>query len=192
MKPIDWDLGDGVVIRTLAPDDADALFELVDANRARLHRWMPWVPTTVSPADTGAFIERSRASEHDLEGNGIWLDGRLVGSIGLRVDPLDQKGEIGYWIDGDAEGRGIVTRACERFCAFAFEELGLHRIELYAATENTRSRAVAGRLGMTPEGVAREAGRVPEGFVDLVGHAILADEWRARQGAGEGAGDPSA
>jgi ribosomal-protein-serine acetyltransferase len=180
VRPIEWDIGDGVVIRTLMPEDAEVLFELVDANRARLYPWMPWVPTTVGPADTGAFIERSRASEHDLEGNGIWLDGRLVGSIGMRVDPMDQKGELGYWIDGDAEGRGIVTRGCERFCDVAFEELHLHRVELYAATENTRSRAVAERLGMIQEGIGRENGRVPDGFVDLVAYAVLADEWAER------------
>lgn len=183
MNPIEWDIGDGVVIRTLTPDDAEVLFELVEVNRARLYPWMPWVPTTVGPSDTGAFIERSLASEHDLDGNGIWLDGRLVGTIGLRIDPMDEKAEIGYWIDGGAEGRGIVTRACERFCTFAFEELGLHRVELYAATENARSRAVAARLGMTQEGVAREAGRVAEGFVDLVIYAVLADEWRGRHEA---------
>ncbi len=180
MNPILWDLDDGVVIRTLTPEDDVALFELVERNRDRLHPWMPWEPATKGPSDTRSFIERSLASEHDLDANGIWLDRRLVGTIGMRVDAMDEKGEIGYWIDGDAEGKGIVTRACERLCTFAFEELGLHRVELCAATGNARSRAVAERLGMIQEGTARGAGRVPDGFVDLVSYAVLADEWRGR------------
>ena len=182
MNPILWELGDGIVVRTLTPDDDVELFALVDRNRDRLRPWMPWEPATKTPADTRAFIEGALASEHDREGNGIFLDGRLVGSAGMRVDTMDAKAEVGYWIDGDAEGRGIVTRTCERFLALAFEELGLHRVELHAATGNARSRAVAERLGMVEEGTGRENGRIDGGFVDLVMFGILEHEWRARRG----------
>ena len=180
MDPIDWNLGDGVSVRTFVLDDDQELFELVEANRDRLHAWMPWEPTTTAPADTRQFIERGLASEHDREANGIWIDGRLAGSIGMTVNVMDRNAEIGYWIDRRAEGRGIISRACERFCSFAFDELGLHRVAIHAAAGNTRSRAVAERLGMTQEGVARGGGRVPEGFVDLVAYAVLADEWADR------------
>jgi ribosomal-protein-serine acetyltransferase len=181
VNPIHWELGDGLVIRTLTPDDDVALFELVERNRDRLRPWMPWEPTTESPADTRVFIERALAAEPDRDANGIWVDGQLTGAVGMRVDMMDQKAEVGYWIDRDAEGRGIVTRACERFLAFAFEDLGLHRVELLAATGNERSRAVAERLGMVLEGTGRENGRIAGGFVDLVTYGILDREWRARQ-----------
>jgi ribosomal-protein-serine acetyltransferase len=181
VNPIEWDLGGGAVIRTLALDDAQELFDLVESNRERLRPWMPWEPMTKGPADTRRFIERGHASEHDMEGNGIWLDGRIVGTVGLHhVDMLDRKAELGYWIDAHAEGRGIVTRACERFCGVAFDELALHRVEILVAEGNVRSRAVAERLGMTQEGIAREACRVADGFVDLVSYAVLADDWAAR------------
>ena len=179
MNPIYWDLGDGVEVRTFTPDDAEESFALVDANRDRLHPWMIWEPQTRTADDTRAFILRSLASETDLEGNGIWVDGRLAGTMGLRIDPGDANAEIGYWIGGEFEGRGIVTRACRRFFDFAFDELGMHRMELCAASENVRSRAVAERLGMRQEGVLRDAERTPEGFKDLVIFGILEDEWRA-------------
>lgn len=180
MNPIYWDLGDGIAVRTYTLDDAAEAFALVDANRDRLHPWMIWEPQTRTPADTRAFIERCLASETDLEGNGIWVDGRLAGSIGLRVDVSDAGAEIGYWIGGDFEGRGIITRACRRFFDFAFDELGLHRVELCAADTNTRSRSVAERLGMRQEGVLRGGVRTPEGFLDLVIYGILDIEWRAQ------------
>jgi ribosomal-protein-serine acetyltransferase len=180
VNPILWELGDGLVVRTLTPDDDVELFALVDRNRERLRPWMPWEPTTKAPADTREFIERALASEDDREANGIYLEGRLVGTAGMRVDTMDAKAEVGYWIDGDAQGQGLVTRTCERFLAFAFEELGLHRVELLAATGNARSRAVAERLGMTQEGTGRENGRVAGGFVDLVTYGILDREWRDR------------
>jgi ribosomal-protein-serine acetyltransferase len=180
VNPIRWDLGDGVVVRTLTPDDANELFDLVEANRDRLRPWMPWEPMTTTPDDTRGFIERALASETDLDANGIWVDGRLSGSIGMRVDASDSKADIGYWLDRDAEGRGIVTTACERFLSFAFEELGLHRVGLCAAVGNRRSRAVAERLGMAQEGVVRGGQRVADGFVDLALYGLLADDWRAR------------
>jgi ribosomal-protein-serine acetyltransferase len=168
------------VVRSLTPDDDVELFALIERNRDRLRPWMSWEPMTKGPADTRAFIERATAAEHDFDANGIYLEGRMAGSVGMRVDALDEKGEVGYWLDRDAEGRGVVTRACDRMLAFAFEELGLHRVELHAATGNVRSRAVAERLGMVEEGTGRENGRIDGGFVDLVMYGILEQEWRGR------------
>ena len=116
-----------------------------------------------------------------IEGNGIFVDGELAGGIGLDIDTLSNSGEIGYWLAKRFEGRGIVTRACERFFDMGFDELGLHRMELQAASGNVRSRAVAGRLGMYEEGVARDGIRVADGYLDSVEYGILEDEWRARR-----------
>jgi ribosomal-protein-serine acetyltransferase len=181
VNPIYWDLGDGIEIRTHTPDDAEAAFALVERNRDRLRPWMIWEPQTKTVDDSRAFIVRSLASETDVEANGIWVDGRLAGTMGLRIDPGDSAAEIGYWIGGEFEGRGIITRACRRFFAFAFDELGLHRMELCAATGNVRSRAVAERLGMRQEGVLHDGVRTPEGFRDLVIYGLLDHEWRSQR-----------
>jgi ribosomal-protein-serine acetyltransferase len=178
---IDWPLDEHLRIGSLTPPDAEALFALVEANRDRLRPWMPWEPTTKSPDDTRAFIEGARASSSDREANGLWVDGVLIGTIGLSVNALANAGTIGYWIGRAYEGRGIVTRAAERFLAYGFAEVGLHRIELYAAAENARSRAVAERLGMRVEGTLRDAERVHDGYHDMIVYAMLEDEWRARR-----------
>lgn len=177
MKPILWALDDHVAIRTLVPADAETAYALVDANRAHLHPWMPWEPMTNSSADTLAFINHSLASEFDLEGCGIFVDGAYAGGIGMRIDPLNDIGEIGYWVGEAFEGRGLVTRATHRFVDYGFDERGLHRIEIRAADSNRRSRAVAERLGFRQEAVLREAGRAGDGaHQDLVVYAMLAGE----------------
>jgi RimJ/RimL family protein N-acetyltransferase len=174
---IDFDLGAGVRIRTLDLGDAEALFAVVEANRDRLRPWMPWEDSTRSPDDIRGFIERARASSTDAEGNGIWVDGELVGTMGMSIDTLANSAEIGYWIDGEHEGHGIVTRGCRRFIEEAFGAFGLHRVSLLTATSNHRSQAVAERLGMTREAVLREAERSPDGYHDMVVFSILEHEW---------------
>lgn len=178
---LDWDLGDGLRVRSLDLSDADALFALVEANRDRLRPWMPWEPATSSVEDIRTFISSCRVSETDADANGLFVDGALAGTMGMRVDLRANAADIGYWIDGAHEGRGIVTRAAERFLAFAFDELGLHRMELRAAAANVRSRAVAARLGMREEGTLRGSERVHGGYHDMVVHGLLEDEWRTRR-----------
>ena len=180
MNQLQWDLGEGTAVRTYVPGDAEELFALVDTSRDRLRPWMIWESTTKVIDDTRRFID-SCLSSNDFEGNGLWRDGRLIGGVGLSIDTLSNSGEIGYWLGEGHEGRGIVTRACSRFFDFAFDELALHRMELQAAVENAKSRAVAERLGMHEEGIARDGCRVAGGYLDSVTYGILEDEWRARR-----------
>jgi ribosomal-protein-serine acetyltransferase len=175
---IDWDLGQGLRVRSMDPGDADALYALVEANRDRLRPWMPWEPSTTAPEVTRAFIEVARRSATDVEANGLWADAELAGTIGMSVDTLANAGSLGYWIAREHEGRGLVSRAAERFLVFAFDELRLHRVEVHAAVANARSRSVAERLGMRQEGVLRDAERVHDGYHDMVVYGILEDEWR--------------
>lgn len=177
MNPIRWEIDERTVIRTLTLDDDRELFALVEANRDRLAPWMPWEPVTQSAADVRGFIERSLASEHDVEGNGIWVGGKVVGSMGMSVSTLNDSGSIGYWIDREHEGKGIVTRGARLFVEFGFRELGLHRISIHAAVDNVRSRAVAERLGFRQEAVLREVDKTSSGYLDMVVYSLLHDEW---------------
>jgi ribosomal-protein-serine acetyltransferase len=178
VNPIRWSIEDGVIVRTMTLDDAEIVYRAVDENRDRLAPYMPWERTTRSPDDVRAFIERSLASPTDQEGNGIWVGNAFAGSVGLRVDPEMNAGEIGYWIAGAFEGRGLVTKACRLFIDHGFRDLRLHRIQVTAAADNLRSRAVAERLGFTFEWTMREAHRRSDDtYVDIVGYGLLEREW---------------
>lgn len=175
-----FDLGDGAELRSLEPEDAEAVFSVIDANRERLRRWFPWVDPTISAANTREFIEASRASATDVEAVGIWVDGEYAGNMGMRIDVLSNHGEIGYWIAEGFEGRGLVTKGCRALIEHGLRELGLHRIEIKAAPDNVRSRAVAERLGFTQEAQLREAGLAAGGYHDLVVYGLLEHEWRPK------------
>jgi len=177
--PLYLELGDDAFVRTFTPDDAERVFALVDAERERLRRWFPWVDGTRTVEDQRVWIQRAIASEHDREANGIWLaGGRLAGATGLSVNPLENNGEIGYWLAEAFEGSGLVSRATAALLDVAFDRLGLHRVTIRAATHNARSRAVPERLGFTEEGVLREQGLVSTGeYHDLVVYGLLDREW---------------
>ncbi|HET7236056.1 MAG TPA: GNAT family protein [Actinomycetota bacterium] len=172
------DLGEGLEVRVLEPDDAEQIFDLVEVERQRLRPWMPWVDPTTSPDDVRAFIDEARSSR-GLGALGIFVDGAYVGGAGLRVDRRGLDGELGYWIDAAHEGHGLVSRTCRALIQHAFVEMGLHRVTICAAPDNARSRAIPERLGFTEEGRLREAERMPTGYHDLVVYGLLRQEWRA-------------
>ena len=178
--PISWPIGERAILRTLTLDDAEVVFRAVDDNRDRLRPYMPWEQTTHSPADVREFIERSLASLTDREANGIWVGEDFAGSVGLRIDAAMQAGELGYWNVRGYEGQGLITNACRRLIEYGFSERELHRIEIQAAADNRRSRAVAERLGFTFEASMRDGHRHPDGgYVDQVVYGLLEHEWPA-------------
>lgn len=171
-----------MLLRPLSVSDAGALFRLIDADRVRLGRWLPWVEETCSERDSVRFIadatdERRRRRSLVL---GILVGGTLHGTVGLHyVEWFDRSAEVGYWIAASAEGKGYVTRAVRLLLAFAFGPAGLHRVVLRCAVGNDRSRAVAERLGFVREGVLREAHRVAGRFLDQHLYALLRREFGA-------------
>jgi RimJ/RimL family protein N-acetyltransferase len=83
-------------------------------------------------------------------------DGAMLGFAALvHLDLEHAQGEIGYMLDPAARGRGVATSAVALLTRWAFDELGLTRIELRIDTENTASARVAERAGYRLDGVLR-------------------------------------
>jgi len=169
------DAGEGVELRRLDPDDAEALQPVVDANRDRLRMWMWWADGSTVDT-TRAFIEEALQQGQD-DPLGLYVDGEIVGAIGLHADPISGNREIGYWIAASHEGRGAVTRACRALITHAFADRECHPISIRAGTANARSLAIAQRLGFTHEGTLREAASNPLGYYDMEVYGLLESEW---------------
>jgi RimJ/RimL family protein N-acetyltransferase len=141
---------DGIHLRRGTPADDVALLEAVQASFAELHPWMPWCTAPVQLADQRAFIERG--AEQWAAGTAFhWFvvdgGGSLIGSISImdRVGPGAV--EVGYWLRSDATGRGVMTRAAAWVTDVALGLEGVERVEIHCDAANTRSAAVARRLG---------------------------------------------
>jgi ribosomal-protein-serine acetyltransferase len=165
-------------LRLLEEADAESLYAVVDANRSYLARWMPWAAGQTRK-NTLEFIRRSRRELADNRGlqMAIVEDGDLVGVIGYhQIDWENRSTSVGYWIAEASQGQGVISRAVHALTEYAFDSCRLNRVEIRAAVDNARSRAIPRRLGFKQEGVLREAERVGDRFVDHAVYAMVASD----------------
>jgi ribosomal-protein-serine acetyltransferase len=177
-------IGEDIELRLLQDRYTEELFALVDRNREYLREWMPWLDDVIKVEDERKFDKKSLESfaRGELLPLTIWYRGKIAGIVSLMdTNASDRKGEIGYWVSEDQQGKDLVTRACAAVISYGFNELGLNRLVIRAAVENSRSRAVAERLGFTYEGTERQSEWHSGHFNDLAVYSLLAEEWRNRE-----------
>lgn len=167
-------------LELLSQDHAEKLFELTERNREYLREWLPWLDNNRYLQNTIDFIKYNQKQYKDNSSLqlGIWYEENLVGIIGFhRVDWTNHSTSIGYWLVEDCQGKGVVTKSCRALLDYAFGSLGLNRVEIRCAVENSRSRAIPERLGFREEGLMREAEWLYDHYVDHVVYSMLKGEW---------------
>ncbi len=169
----------GRTLRPLDESDLDELHRLIEANRGHLARWLPW-PAAQTREDTAEHLRRKRSQIGANDGfEAAICDGeRIIGAIGFHgIDWQHRSTSIGYWLGEGAQGRGTMTDAVRAMVDQALRVWRLNRVEIRAATDNGRSRAVIERIGFQREGTARQAFRLADGYRDDAVYSLLADEW---------------
>lgn len=170
MRPIFIeDIDEEVNIRMLANKDSERLFEITDRSRDYLREWLPWVDEMHSVKDAINFIKNGFQIYAEQTGLtvGIFYQEKLVGVAGYNsFDWKNKITTIGYWLDIESQGHGIVTRVVATLTAFAHNELELNRVEIRVASGNIKSEAVPIRLGFTKEGTLRQAEWLYDHYVD--------------------------
>lgn len=164
-----------LVLRPPEERDAPDCFAAVDQV---VRRWMPWAHGyTLDRArqwcTKEAFRDPRREASFVIVPD---RTGRAGGVIGInRADWETGVAETGYWLGPADRRHGYVTEAVREVARYAFG-LGLHRLELLAATGNLASQRVAERAGFTREGVLRKARPAPGGRADMVLYSLLEGE----------------
>lgn len=179
-------LGPNLYLRILEERHSTAVFALINRERAMLREWFAWADLTKTEEDTLAFIHRSLEQFSNNAGfaAGIWEQERFAGTIGLhKIDWLNKKAEIGYWLGREFQGRGIATRACLSVTRHALAEMQLNRLEIRCAITNARSKAIPRRLGYTYEGIERQGELVNGNYVDLEVYSMLRSEFAQVSGS---------
>src|SRR5579863_5228790 len=119
-------------LQLLEERHAAQVFSLVDQDRDYLRQWLPWVDATLTVDDTLSFIRSSLEQFASNKGfvAGIWSDREVCGVIGThKLDLLNRKGEIGYWLGKSSQRQGIMTEACRAVVTHLLTEMNLNRVD---------------------------------------------------------------
>ncbi|MEV0321260.1 GNAT family N-acetyltransferase [Streptomyces sp. NPDC050658] len=168
------DVADGLVIRPWSVDDAPAVYEAFQD--PVIQRWHARVADSVDEAR--GWIDGWREAWAE-ERDAYWAiadtaTDAVVGRIALRLIVLaDGQAEVAYWTMPAARGRGIAPRALAALTRWAFDEVGLHRLELTHSVANEASCRVALKTGFEPEGTKRSAVLHADGWHDMHLHALV-------------------
>ena len=169
---------EGLVLRPWEPADAPAV--LVGLSDPLTARWNPRLPLPDLAAAAAWITDRAvRRAAGRAASWAVCSDGDVVGSVGLReLDQVDGFAVASYWTMPSARGRGVAGRALRAATAYAFDDLGLHRVQLAHALANVGSCRVAEKAGFALEGTLRGSNRLAEGFADEHLHAIVSSDPR--------------
>lgn len=131
-----------------------------DRNRDWLSRWDATSPPGVEPRPR-SFASMVRQMHADARMGrqlpfAVEYDGRFVGQLTVNniVRGSAQFASIGYWIDQEFAGRGIMTRAVAMAIDHCFFGMQLHRVEIAIRPENTASLRIVEKLGIEEYGFA--------------------------------------
>jgi ribosomal-protein-alanine N-acetyltransferase len=179
-----------VLLRPLTTSDFDAWREVRGRNREWLTKWEPR-PISGHPdvtVDRRAFAARCGARDRERQlgsgyGFGIFLGEQLVGEINIsniQRCPF-QNAYVGYWIDEAHAGQGYMPEATVAVLRFAFEDLGLHRVQISIIPRNQASRRVVEKLALRDEGIAQRYLEINGVWEDHIRYAITTEEWEDRR-----------
>jgi len=153
---------------------AETYHRLVEENREFLSQWLSWPGFCYDREHFDEFIKQSRHGyvENKSLTCAIEYQGEIVGNCSFNViDQELRKGELGYWLAPQYQGKGIMTRVCCYLINYGLKELDLLKVEVAVAEGNKPSRAVCERLGLKVEGIISNREKVGE---RILSHVIYA------------------
>ena len=175
---------DRLTLRPATADDAEATWRF--RSRADVSRWLSRAPTSLE-------LYRARFEAPDSLAKTIVVEraGEVIGDLMLNVqDAWSQaevaerargvQAELGWVLHPDHAGRGYATESVRELIRLCFEDLGLRRVTANCFAANEASWRLMERVGMRREVyTVRESLHRSGEWLDGMGYALLADEWRA-------------
>lgn len=177
-----------LLLRRATAEDAEVTW--------RYHRLEPvtrWLTREAGAPDEHRawFADPGRLAETVL----VERDGELIGDLKLEIQDCwaqaevtaGAKGvqaELGWVLDPGHVGHGYASEAVRELIRICFEDLGLHRVTAACFADNEESWRLMERVGMRREAhTVRDSLHRSGQWLDGLGYALLADEWRATAGS---------
>jgi len=169
--------GKGITLRELRVSDAASLLALLTTEEVT--RFISPPPTTLEGFER--FIQWAQRER----GAGRYIcfavvpDGydTAVGLFQVRqLDPMFGTAEWGFALGSAFWGSGLFVSGAELVIDFAFEVVGVHRMEARAAVDNGRGNAALRKLGAVQEGILRQSFLRNGRYLDQSLWAILPED----------------
>ncbi|WP_084219522.1 GNAT family N-acetyltransferase [Spirillospora albida] len=163
-----------VMIRRLTADDEEEFIKSAVESIA-FHR--PWVVVPRSSDSFYRYMDRFKNSDDEAIAVCAGDGDPIVGFINLTavVRGPYQRAVVGYWVFSKFSRMGYMTRAFPLVYKFAFQDLGLHRLEADIQPGNTRSLRLAKRVGFRREGYSPNFIKIGGDWRDHVRLAITSE-----------------
>lgn len=171
-----------LVLRPFLQSDAPLLYAAVRESLADLKPWMSWATEQYSRQDAWNWAEA--AIQHWDTGAyyGFVItdadSGVFLGSCSLsHTNTTYRLCNLGYWIRTSRRGQGLAVRAARLAARFAFEHLGLVRVEVVVGVGNTASLRVAQKAGAHYEGCLLNRMLVRNSVCDAIMFSFLPQDF---------------
>jgi [ribosomal protein S5]-alanine N-acetyltransferase len=175
--------GAQVVLRELRSTDAPSLFALLTTEE--VSRFISPPPTTVDGFENfiGWAQRQRRAGSYVCFAVTLVSDDTAIGIFQLReLEPGFGTAEWGFAIGSAYWGTGVFQQGAEMLVSFAFEQVGVHRLEARAAVRNGRGNGALRKIGAVQEGLLRKSFVKNGEYLDQTLWTILGEDWQARRG----------
>ncbi len=170
-----------VRLRSYQDGDADALFAM-QSDPVVMRYWS--YPAWTERRQAVEKLESIRAQQRD-EDTFVWAiadpknDAYIGGVTLFHLDRTHLRCELGYALAPSHQGRGLAEESVRMALSFAFDTIGLERIEADIDPRNLPSRKLVERVGFRLEGTMRARWRVNGEVCDTSFYGLLRSDFVA-------------
>jgi [ribosomal protein S5]-alanine N-acetyltransferase len=160
--------GAGFELRELRPSDAASLYTMLTADEVA--RYITPPPRSVGGFERFVEYAHRRRSQGEFACFAVVPEGldTAIGIFQVRaLDPHFSTAEWGFALGSPFWGRGLFSEGARLVMAFAFEQIGVNRLEARAMAANDRANSALRKVGARKEAVLRQS---------MVKHGQLHDE----------------
>lgn len=173
--------GKSIKLRELREGDAESIMKNCDdMSIAKVTLAVPH-PYTLKHAEEFIQISREKWREDEGYAFGIEYEGDVVGTIEINMNGKEHdRATIGYWLGKQYRQQGIMGEALDIIIKFAFEKLGLNKVDANVFVGNEASEALLNSRNFKYEGILREHSKRFGEYKDEKSYSLLEKEYRAR------------
>lgn len=136
------------------------LHQLIVKNRDWLQQFLDWPQYVRTVEDTRKTVQGNIMLHQRGYAKMFMIvrDGLLVGVLAFNsIEPLNKTAYIGYWLDEDVQGEGILSLSMQAMIDFYARRGDIRRFVIKCRVQNSASNQVAQRNGFLLEGCLKEA-----------------------------------